>query len=157
MVENDIFTLQSGDCRIVQVDVWEAAAEASLSRMLGCALPAVTCRALAAAGFRIIRIAPRRFWIIGDAREISLGPELGAVVSLDQGRIMWKLSGKGVPDLLSQLMAIDWSEQPPGAAVLTAIHRVPVMVLPQSEHDAEIIVPRSFDTSLRGMIGALSP
>lgn len=156
MAEKETFTFQTGDCRIVQVDVWEAAAEAGLSKMLRCALPTVTCKAVAATDFRIIRIAPRRFWIIGDAPEISLDPELGAVVSLDQGRIMWRLSGKEVRDLLTQLMPIDWNNQPPGSAVQSAIHRVPVTVLPQSEHDVEIIVPRSFEASLREMIHTLS-
>lgn len=159
MAENNSLSLHTADCNIIQVDVWEAAAkpaETALPQMLGCELPTAIGTAVAAKGFRIVRIAPRRFWIIGNAPEFSLDAGLGAVVELDQGRIMWRLSGKGVPDLLSQLMAIDWSEQPAGSAVPTAIHRVPVMVLPQSGHDVEIIVPRSFDASLRDMIGALS-
>jgi hypothetical protein len=41
--------------------------------------------------------------------------------------------------------------------VQSAIHRVPVMVLPRSRLDVEIIVPRSFDASLRDMLGDLSP
>jgi hypothetical protein len=47
MAESNRFTLESVSCRIVQVDVWEAAAEPAetvFAQMLGCALPKDLCR-----------------------------------------------------------------------------------------------------------------
>jgi hypothetical protein len=47
MAGNKCFTFESVRCRIVQVDMWEAAAEPAetvFAQMLGCALPKDLCR-----------------------------------------------------------------------------------------------------------------
>lgn len=144
-------------CALQQVDVWSEAGREALSGLLGFAAPEEFGEVAGQNGIRVARISPRRFWVIGTLPLIRLSPEDGAAVLLDQGRVCLTLSSAQAGRVLPQVMAIDW-ESPlaaPGRIVLSAIHRVPVAVLPQEAGRYELIVPRSFAESIGGLIAEL--
>ena len=144
-------------CALQQVDIWSAAGHGALARALGFAPPREMGQIAGQNGIRSARLSPRRFWIIGECPPVTLSPEDGAVLSLGEGRVCLGLSGRNARGVLSQLMAIDWDDAraAPGRLVLSAIHRVPVAVLPQADGRFEIIVPRSFAESIGGLIAEL--
>jgi heterotetrameric sarcosine oxidase gamma subunit len=145
-------------CEILQVDSWNGsmpALEANLSRQLGCEIPTRTSDVIGSDNFQIIRISPYRFWLIGGRNSLSSPDEnLCTTLWLGEGRIRWSLSGEGLLDKLSQFLAIDWEDEDSasGRAISTSFHRVPVVVLPQTPRRCEIIVPRSFEESLRHLL-----
>jgi sarcosine oxidase subunit gamma len=145
-------------CEILQVDGWNGAMpalEANLLRHLGCEIPARVGDVIRSDDFRIIRISPYRFWLIGGGNALSsLGEDLCTTLPLGEGRIRWSLSGEGLLETLSKFLAIDWDDTDSGVgrAIATAFHRVPVVVLPQTPTSCEIIVPRSFEESLRHLL-----
>ena len=110
-------------------------------------------------GIDLVRLSPRRFWIIGKVPPMEIDSALGSVVDLDQGRVRWRLSGEGAVSLLSQVMAIDWDDvsSAPGLAVQSAIHHVPVLILRRAPREFEILVPRSFAQSLDELLRGLNP
>ena len=150
------FNFAIGDCAILQADGWEGnlpAFEASLAEQLACKLP-TDVGAVVRAGQRwVTRIAPRRFWLIGDGRDdfpLSLDPELGGVVSLSEGRLRLRMTGSRLFDVLASCVAIDWSSPraATGCAVQTGFHHVPVFILRTGDTQCDMIVPRSFARSL---------
>jgi heterotetrameric sarcosine oxidase gamma subunit len=155
MAEAD-FSLVREDCAIVQADGWAAnlaAFEADLSRQLGCSLPRMVGETVALGQGLIVRIAPARFWIIGEgpkASRLSFEPELGSVVSLGEGRVRLRLAGSRLFDVLASCVAIDWLSPAAavGQAVQTGFHRIPVLFLRSGQHECDLIVPRSFAKSL---------
>jgi methylglutamate dehydrogenase subunit D len=145
-------------CEILQIDGWNGSMPAltvNLSRSLGCEVPARTGDVIRSDKFQIIRISPYRFWLIGGGNALSsLGENLCTTLPLGEGRIRWSLSGEGLLDTLSQFLAIDWEDKDcaAGRAISTSFHRVPVVMLPQTSTSCEIIVPRSFEESLRHLL-----
>jgi methylglutamate dehydrogenase subunit D len=145
-------------CEILQIDGWNGsmpALAANLSRSLGCEVPTRTGDITRSDNFEIIRISPYRFWLIGGSNALSsLGEDLCTTLPLGEGRIRWSLSGEGLLETLSQSLAIDWEGEDcaAGRAISTSFHRVPVVVLPQTPRHCEIIVPRSFEESLRHLL-----
>ena len=150
--------LVSSPCEVLQIDGWNgsmAALAADLSRHLGCQIPASVGDVIRSDDFRIIRISPYRFWLIGGGNSLSsLGEDRCTTLPLGEGRIRWSLSGEGLLDALSKFLAIDWEDKDcaAGRAIATSFHRVPVVVLPQTPTSCEIIVPRSFEESLRHLL-----
>ena len=150
------FTLAVGDCAILQADGWEGslpAFEASLAEQLACKLPAGVGTAVRASERWVTRIAPRRFWLIGDGRDdfpLSLDPELGSVVSLGEGRLRLRMTGSRLFDVLASCVAIDWSSPRAATdfAVQTGFHHVPMFILRTGDTECDMIVPRSFARSL---------
>lgn len=147
--------LQSANCPLQQVDVWTEAGREALSHALGFAAPEEPGHVVQHGGVRVARISPRRFWIIGETPLVSLDPEHGTSLRLDQGRISIHLPGDEARGVLPQFMVIDWDSPraTPGRIVLSAIHRIPVAVLPRNDGTFELIVPRSFAESIAGLIG----
>ena len=150
------FTLAMGDCAILQADGWDGdlpAFEASLARQLNCKLPADVGETVRSGECWLTRIAPRRFWLVGDGRDhfpLSLDPELGSVVSLGEGRLRLRMTGSRLFDVLASCVAIDWSSlrAATGCAVQTGFHHVPVFILRTGDTECDMIVPRSFARSL---------
>ena len=150
------FTCVIEDCAILQADGWEGnlpAFEASLTEQLACNLPAGVGAAVRAGERWVTRIAPRRFWLIGDGRDdfpLSLAPELCSVVSLSEGRLRLRMTGSRLFDVLASCVAIDWSSPraATGSAVQTGFHHVPVFILRTGDTQCDMIVPRSFARSL---------
>ena len=153
MAEQD-FRLVAEDCPIVQADGWHGSVadfEASLSRQLGGALPAAVGQTVDAGGCRVIRIAPRRFWLVGNRQAgLSIDPELGCLILQREGRVRLRMAGPRLLDVLASCVAIDWftPEAAPGRAIQTGFHRVPVLLVRQREHECDLIAPRSFARSL---------
>jgi sarcosine oxidase subunit gamma len=148
------FRLVVEDCSIVQADGWHGSVadfEASLSLQLGSALPASVGQTIDAGGCRVIRIAPRRFWLVGDPHaSLSIDPELGCLISLREGRVRLRMAGSRLLDVLASCVAVDWlaPEAAPGRAIQTGFHRVPVLLLRQGEQECDLLAPRSFARSL---------
>ena len=143
-------------CGITQAEGWPDALpafEAEMSRQLGGKLPAA-CGEVASIGrWRALRVAPRRFWLVsgdGSKPQVSIDPELGCLVSLDESRMLMRLSGPHSFDILSACVAIDWQapEAALGRAVQTAFHHVPVLLLRTAADACDLLVPRSFAQSL---------
>ena len=148
------FTFAVGDCAILQADGWEGslpAFEAGLAEQLACKLPAGVGTAVRASERWVTRIAPRRFWLVGDNDfPLSLDPELGSVVSLSEGRLRLRMTGSRLFDVLASCVAIDWSSPraATGCAVQTGFHHVPVFILRTGDTQCDMIAPRSFARSL---------
>lgn len=149
--------LQPADFPLQQVDIWAEAGRTALSEALGLQAPEEIGQVTQREGVRVARLSPRRFWIIGDTPLVTIAPEHGASLRLDEGRVSLLLPGAEARGLLSQLMAIDWQDRraAPGRIVLSAIHRVPVAVLPREDGRYELIVPRSFAESIAGLVAEL--
>ena len=140
-----------------QVDIWNESGRDALSRALGFPAPGQMGAIAEQNGIRAARLSLRRFWIIGNPPLLTLAPEDGAVLPLDQGRVSFKLPGERARRVLPQVMAIDWDDPraAPSRIVLSAIHRVPAAVLPLADGQCELIVPRSFAESIGGLIAEL--
>lgn len=153
------FNLPVADCPIVQIEGWDATLarfEASVSQALGAALPAAVGETVRHTDDLIVRVAPRRFWLIFEAgaKPLTIDPELGCSVSLGEGRVRLKMDGTRLPEILSRCVAVDWSSPAaaPGRAWQTAFHHVPVLLLRTAETACDLIVPRSFAKSLTDWI-----
>lgn len=151
------FNLSSADCPIVQIEGWDgtlARFEASASKALGAPLPATVGETVRHADVLIVRVAPRRFWLISEAGAkspfLTIDPELGCSVLLGEGRVCLRMQGPRLPEILSRCVAVDWSSpaSAPGRAWHTALHHVPVLLLRTAETACDLIVPRSFAKSL---------
>ena len=126
----------------------------SLSQALGTALPVQVGETVRHAGTLIVRVAPRRFWLISDgapeAPSPAVDPELGCSVALGEGRVRFIMTGARVPKVLSACIAVDWHSPAaaPGRALHTSLHHVPALFLRTGATGCDLIVPRSFATSL---------
>ncbi|WP_192362360.1 sarcosine oxidase subunit gamma family protein [Mesorhizobium mediterraneum] len=155
------FSLSLADCPIIQVEGWDGTLgrfETSLSASLGTKLPVSVGETVHHKGFLVIRVAPRRLWLALDdgaqAPWLTIDPDLGCSVSLDEGRVRFRMAGADVARVLSKCIAVDWRAPAaaPGRAVLTSLHQVPVVFLRTGDTACELIVPRSFSQSLSDWI-----
>ncbi|WP_246673216.1 sarcosine oxidase subunit gamma [Mesorhizobium sp. B2-4-14] len=155
------FNLSTSDCPIVQIEGWDgmlARFELRVSQLLGTALPVSVGETARCADTLIVRVSPRRLWLITEADakppQPAIDPELGCSLSLGEGRVRFSLSGAGLLEILSNCIAADWRSagSAPGRALQTALHHVPVLVLRTSETGCDMIVPRSFARSLADWI-----
>lgn len=158
------FHLTVEPCTIVQIDGWSAALEPELSRQLGSALPATCGEAALLRQWLAIRIAPRRFWLIGNGISTppppSIDPEIGSSVSLGESRMRLRMRGASVFDILGACMAVDWDwpQAAAGGAIQTGFHHVPVLALRTAADACDLLVPRSFAQSLsEWIIDAAAP
>ena len=141
-------------CAIVQADGWDGAMpafERVLASWLGGELPARVGDTRASDRWLAVRIAPRRFWFIGDARSPilpSIDHDLGSLVTLGESRLRFRL--KGPLDMLAACVAVDWQaeEARPGRAIQTSLHHVPVLLLRTAADACDLLVPRTFAESL---------
>lgn len=155
------FTLSTANCTLFQIEGWEqtlAQFEASVSAALGTRLPASVGETVRHEGLRLIRIAPRRLWLLVDdgfdAPSLTVDPELGCSVSLCEGRVSLRMTGADIARVLSGCFAVDWyaPTAAPGRAVQTSFHNVSVLLLRTGETACELLVPRSFARSLSDWI-----
>jgi methylglutamate dehydrogenase subunit D len=155
------FDLSIADCPILQIEGWDGTLErfeASLSREMGAALPASVGKTVRHAAALIVRVAPRRFWLVSETgAELpspAVDPQLGCTVLLHEGRVRLRMTGARVPDVLSACVAVDWLSPAaaPGRAVHTSFHRVPVLLLRTAADACDLLVPRSFARSLADWI-----
>ncbi|MER8474240.1 sarcosine oxidase subunit gamma [Mesorhizobium sp. M1328] len=147
------FEMAAYDCAIVQFEGWDGAMapfEAELDRMLGGPLPKKVGETARHDRWLVIRIAPRRFWLLCDGPPpiIDVDPELGCALPLGEGRMRLRLSGEGVKHVLEGCVAVDWETLGDGRAVQTGLHRVPVLLLRRSAFECDLLVPRSFSKGL---------
>ncbi|WP_027165502.1 sarcosine oxidase subunit gamma family protein [Mesorhizobium sp. WSM3224] len=155
------FSLSVSDCLLIQVEAWNETLgqfETSLSASLGTDLPASVGETVHHENLLIIRVAPRRLWLALDdaapAPPLAVDPDLGCSASLGEGRVRFSLAGADIARVLSTCIAVDWHAPTaaPGRAVHTSFHHVPVLLLRTGEASCELIVPRSFATSLSDWI-----
>jgi len=155
------FSLSVSDCPLIQVEGWDRSLrqfETGLSASLGVDLPASVGETARHNGLLIIRVAPRRLWLVLDdgapAPSLAIDPDLGCSVSLGEGRVRFSLAGADIARVLSTCIAVDLHAPTaaPGRAVHTSFHHVPVLLLRTGEASCELIVPRSFATSLSDWI-----
>ncbi len=146
------------DCPILQADGWpgcEAAFETALSRQWGVTLPATVGDWIATTEARILRLAPRRFWWIGDGPMTPASLDgAGTLTPLAEGRVAFQLDGPAARARLSEFIAVDWDEIAcrPGRAVLAGIHRIPVCVLRLAPERFQLIAPRTFARSIAELL-----
>jgi methylglutamate dehydrogenase subunit D len=155
------FSLSVSDCPLVQIEGWDGTLEkfeANLSQALGTPLPALVGETVRHADSLIVRVAPRRFWLIStgasQAPSPAVDPELGCLVPLGEGRVRFTMSGARVPKILSVCIAVDWHSPAaaPGRALHTSLHHMPVLFVRTGAVDYDLIVPRSFARSLSDWI-----
>ncbi|TIT02938.1 sarcosine oxidase subunit gamma [Mesorhizobium sp.] len=159
------FSLSVADYPLIQVEAWDRTLgqfESSLSASLGTNLPGSVGETVHHKGLLVIRVAPRRLWLALDdgaqAPALAVDPDLGCSVSLDEGRMRFRMIGADIARVLSKCIAVDWRAPAaaPGRAVLTSLHHVPVLFLRTGETACELIVPRSFSRSLSDWIAGLN-
>ncbi|MER9654249.1 sarcosine oxidase subunit gamma [Mesorhizobium sp. M0152] len=155
------FSLSVADCPLIQVEGWDGTLrqfEASLSASLGTRLPASVGETVHHNGLLVIRVAPRRLWLVLDdvtqAPSLAIDPNLGCSVPLGEGRVRFSLAGTDIAGILSACIAVDWHAPTaaPGRAVLTSLHHVPVLFLRTRDTACDLVVPRSFARSLSDWI-----
>ncbi|MER8899630.1 sarcosine oxidase subunit gamma family protein [Mesorhizobium sp. M0676] len=155
------FSLSMADCALSQVEGWErtlAQFEASVSALLGSKLPAAVGETIRHRGLHIIRIAPRRLWLLADegseAPLPGIDPQIGCSVSLGEGRVRLKLAGPDIARVLSKCIVVDWHAPTTarGRAVQTSFHKVGVLLLRTDDTACDLLVPRSFARSLSDWI-----
>jgi sarcosine oxidase subunit gamma len=155
------FSLSVSDCPLVQIEGWDGTLEkfeSNLSQALGTLLPALVGETVRRADSFIVRVAPRRFWLISNgasqAPSPAVDPELGCLVPLGEGRVRFTMTGSRVPKILSACIAVDWHSPAaaPGRAQHTSLHHVPVLFVRTGAADCDLIVPRSFARSLSDWI-----
>ncbi|MER9076671.1 sarcosine oxidase subunit gamma [Mesorhizobium sp. M0904] len=155
------FEMAAYDCAIVQFEGWGGAMaqfEAELQRTLGGPLPNETGETARHDSRLVIRVAPRRFWLLCDGPPpvIDVDPELGCALPLGEGRVGLRLSGGGLKYVLERCVPVDWETLGEGRALQTGLHRVPVLLLRRSAFECDIIAPRSFSKSLTEWIADAS-
>jgi heterotetrameric sarcosine oxidase gamma subunit len=155
------FSLSVSDCPLVQIEGWDGTLEkfeANLSQALGTPLPALVGETVRHADSLIVRVAPRRFWLIStgasQAPSPAVDPELACLIPLGEGRVRFTMTGARVQKVLSACIAVDWHSPAaaPGRALHTSLHHVPVLFIRTGAADCKLIVPRSFATSLSDWI-----
>ncbi|UVC15005.1 sarcosine oxidase subunit gamma [Mesorhizobium onobrychidis] len=158
------FSLSVADCPLIEIEGWDGTLgqfEKSVTASLGTKLPASVGETVRQKGLLVIRVAPRRLWLALDdgieAPSLAVDPDLGCSVSLDEGRVRFRMAGADVARVLSKCIAVDWRAPAaaPGRAVLTSLHHVPVLFLRTGDTACELIVPRSFSQSLSDWISGL--
>jgi len=156
VIEVPAFVLSVTDCPLVQLEAWDGTSqqfEAVLSETFRIALPGAVGETVHNRNLRVIKVAPRRFWLLYDApggEPGAMNPALGSVVDLGEGRTRLRLSGPRLPDVLARCIAIDWQSPAaaPERAIQTSFHGVPVLFLRTGECACELLVPRSFARSI---------
>ncbi|MDX8462471.1 sarcosine oxidase subunit gamma [Mesorhizobium humile] len=155
------FEMAAYDCAIVQFEGWDGAMaqfEAELKRMLGGPLPNKVGDTARYDDGLVVRIAPRRFWLLceGPPPIIDVDAELGCALPLGEGRIRLRVSGRGLRHVLERCVAVDWEALGDGRAVQTGLHRTPVLLLRRSGVECDLLVPRSFSKGLAEWIADAS-
>lgn len=155
------FEVAAYDCAIVQFEGWHGAMaqfEVELNSMLGGPLPNEVGETARHDNWLIIRIAPRRFWLLCDGTPpiTDVDAELGCALPLGEGRMRLRLSGGGLKHVLERCVPIDWETLGEGRAVQTGLHRVPVLLLRRGILECDLFVPRSLSKSLREWIADAS-
>ncbi|BCH05280.1 hypothetical protein MesoLj131b_72790 (plasmid) [Mesorhizobium sp. 131-2-5] len=153
--------IASKDCGIVQFDGWDDAMarfEADLAPRLGGQLPTKVGETTYQDGKLVIRIAPRRFWLLcdGPLPAIDIDPELGCMLGLGEGRVRLRLSGQNIKHVLERCVVVDWDSLQQGEGVQVGFHRVPVLLLRTGPFECDLFVPRSFSRSLGEWISQVS-
>ncbi|MER8594273.1 sarcosine oxidase subunit gamma [Mesorhizobium sp. M1182] len=153
--------IASRDCGIVQFDGWDGAMErfeTDLAPRLGGQLPTKVGETTYQDGKLVIRIAPRRFWLLSDGSlpPIDIDPELGCMLELGEGRVRLRLSGQNIKHVLERCVVVDWDSLQQGKGVQVGFHRVPVLLLRTGSFQCDLFVPRSFGRSLVEWISGAS-
>lgn len=159
-MDEQYFNLAEKACTIVQLEGWAdslPAFEAVLAPQVGGTLPTATGDTARFKQRHLIRIAPRRFWLLSDeglSPDLKIDQALGCSISLSQGRTRLKLTGQRLFEVLSSCVAIDWGSPiaAPGKAIQTGFHRVPILLLRTGDFACDLVAPRSFSQSLSAWI-----
>jgi len=142
---------------LVQLEGWEDTLtlfERIVSQTLATVLPTSVGETVRNAGFLVLRIAPRRLWVVPDeaamAPDLFIDPGLGCSLLLGEGRVRFAMSGARVGETLAKCIAIDWHSPAaaPGSAMQTSVHHLPVLFIRTGEMNCELIAPRSFTQSI---------
>ncbi|MER9573927.1 sarcosine oxidase subunit gamma [Mesorhizobium opportunistum] len=145
--------IASQDCGILQFHGWDDAMgrfEADLAPKLGGHLPKKVGETTYQDSKLVIRIAPRRFWLLSDGSlpPIDIDPELGCMLELGEGRVRLRLSGQNIKHVLERCVVVDWDSLQEGEGVQGGFHRIPVLLLRTGSFECDLFVPRSFARSL---------
>ncbi|MER9262747.1 sarcosine oxidase subunit gamma [Mesorhizobium sp. M0619] len=155
------FEMAVSDCAILQFEGWVsrlAQFEAELSKMLGGALPNKVGDTVSHDALLVIRVGPRRLWLLCDRPlpAFEVDADLGCALALSEGRVRLRLSGGRLRHILERCVAVDWEILGDGKAVQTGLHRVSVLLLRRSAFECDVLVPRSFGKSLAEWIADAS-
>lgn len=155
------FEMAAYDCSILQLEGWVGAMaqfEVVLNRMLGGPLPNKVGDTARHDEWLVIRIAPRRFWLLCDGPPpvIDFDAELGCALPLGEGRVRLRLSGRSLKQVLERCVAADWETLGDGRAVQTGLDRMPVLLLRRSGFECDLLVPRSFSKGMMQWIADAS-
>ena len=146
------------DFRLVHIGVYAAGAArvaAGVSAVLGGALPESASRAATLAGYRVMRIAPDQYWVVGgdtglDERlRAAIAADAGSVTSLDGARTRLLIEGPAARALLGRLVAVDLDPTvfPTGGFAQTGIHHVGGLLFKADEDRFEFFALRTFAAS----------
>lgn len=145
--------------RIIQATAWPQTAPPmgrALKKATGCTLPRTVGRTVTAEGLTVMRIGPRRFWLVSERRfELDpsvFTPAMAAVLELTDSRTVLRIEGRHTRDVLAKGLPIDndRSVLPPDSCIQSVIGHIPVLVhLPASLDDEafEIYVPSTYARS----------
>ncbi|RUW03098.1 MAG: sarcosine oxidase subunit gamma [Mesorhizobium sp.] len=155
------FEMAAYDCSILQFEGWDGAMakfEVVLNRILGEPLPNKVGDTARHDDRLVIRIAPRRFWLLCDGPPpvIDVDAEFGCTLPLDEGRIRLRLSGRGLKQVLERCVAADWETLGDGRAIQTGLDHMPVLLLRRSGFECDLLVPRSLSKGLMDWIADAS-
>ncbi|MUZ75898.1 sarcosine oxidase subunit gamma [Agrobacterium vitis] len=153
--------ITSFDCGILQLEGWAHGMdrfEAILSTNLGGVLPSKVGDSSRCGSWNIVRIAPRRFWLLcdGEPPAIEIDDEIGCMLWLGDGRRRLRLAGQSIKHVLERCVPIDWDTLSEGKAIQTGFHRVPILLLRTGLIECDLFVPRTFGQSLTEWISDTS-
>ncbi|RWP61941.1 MAG: sarcosine oxidase subunit gamma [Mesorhizobium sp.] len=155
------FDMAACDCSLLQFEGWDGAMvqfEVVLKRVLGGPLPTKVGDTARYDDLLVIRIAPRRFWLLCDGTPpiIDVDSGIGCALPLGEGRVRLRLSGRGIKHVLERCVAVDWETLGDGRAVQAGFNRMPVLLLRRSGFRCDLLVPRSLSKGLTEWIADAS-
>jgi methylglutamate dehydrogenase subunit D len=129
---------------------------AELATMIAAQCGAATApapgKAVHGSGGSLLRIHPQRLWLLSersDAGNLTIEPQLGAVLDLSHARAIIRVADDAAEALLGRFIALDL--RPHRFAVddvaITPLHRVSV-VLWRRQNGFDVLAPRSFARSI---------
>jgi len=113
---------------------------------------------LAGEGWRLLRLAPRRVWLVSEVDQPP--PAVSAadtvLIDLSHGRVRVAVEGSAVGSVMARLVPIDLRVKscPVGAVASTLMHHVGVTVERRDTAGFDLFLPRSFARALTHEIHA---
>lgn len=135
----------------------ELVVAAKLKSLTGLAIPTSAAAPSRGNGNTLLRAGHGKFWVFGsegsdlaERAAVAIAPDEGAVTPLSHSRAIIVIEGEPVFETLKKGIALDFSGEafPVGAAAMTGVHHVPVLLIRSAPATVEVVVMRTFARSV---------